>query len=416
MSYNLRSLHFALSFFPVYGGMTARIYNLMNDDENRHTIFVPTSPSKYIPQDLDISNHSDTYNNMQVQRIQLKERYSWGFPVLDYIGDWINIRHKAFSLKKAAEQSQYDFVYGHGPLEFAIAAKKFAERYHLPFIYEVHGLVHDSLWIPPDNWKGAYHRYLQKLFTREERDVLHKADAIVCQTEMMKKRIIKLYKIHESNIFVISNGVDTEKFAPDKWQTHGLDLRKKHLWESKYVFMYAGLFDQINGIDQLLSQFQNVPSDLWGKIRFVFLGRGGLQEDVQAAAQQYSFVDFLGMVDYKEIPAYISASDVFIIPRPSTLPAETLVPMKLLEAMAMEKIVLVSDVGGMSEVVENGKDGFLYQKGNPDNFWEIAFQIVQNGKRNNTLGIEARKKVMQNFTWDTSKKKLQSIYKRVTDS
>ena len=416
MKTDLNLLHFALSFFPVYGGMTARIYNLMNNDGNYHTLYVPKSPSKYIPKDLNVANHNDTYENIQVQRIRLKERCAWRLPVFDYIGEWINIRHKAFNLQKAAEKFQYDLVYGHGPLEFAIAAKKFAAHYHLPFIYEVHGLVYDSLWSPPDDWKGAYHRYLQTLYVREERDVLYKADAIVCQTEMMKKRIIKLYQIHESNIFVMPNGVDTEKFAPAKWEMRGLDLRKKYHWESKYIFMYAGLFDQINGIDQLLNQFPNIPSDLWGKIRFVFLGKGGLQEEVKAAAKQYPFVDFLGMVDYDEIPAYISAADIFVIPRPSTLPAETLVPMKLLEAMAMGKIVLVSDVGGMSEVVENGKDGFLYQKENPESFWKIAFQIVQNENRNGALGIEARNKVKKNFVWDTSKKKLQTLYKRVIDS
>ncbi len=409
-----RILHFALSFFPVFGGVTARIFNLMHEDGNHHTLCVPKSPSRYIPSDLDVSRKSDRYGNIHVRRVYLKERCIINLSVLDYVGERLNIGLKASRLGMAAGPCRYDFVYGHGPLEFAIASGKYAEIHRLPFVYEVHGLVNDNLWLPPHGWKGSYHRALQKLFTREERKILLAANAVVCQTESMKQRLEDLYGIHTSKVMVVPNGVDAVRFDPAKWRGRGLELRKEHRWEGKTVFMYSGLFDHINGIDQLLGQLRRIPPNLHHRLCFVLMGRGGLQDRVLEASKKYSFVQYLGMVDYEEIPGYMSACDVFVIPRPSSLPAETLVPMKLLEAMAMGKTVLVSDVGGMAEVVEDERNGLLYRKGHPKEFMERVIRLTKEGSLPVLLGVEARKKVIDRYPWDKSKKTLQGLYGRIS--
>lgn len=100
--------------------------------------------------------------------------------------------------------------------------------------------------------------------------------------------------------------------------------------------------------------------------------------------------------------------DAFVIPRPSTISAETVTPLKLLEAMAMEKPVLGSNVGGISEVIKHCENGYLYEKGNMESFKKTLLDVLDGD--NSQIGKNARKTVAENYTWEKSAKILQKVY------
>jgi glycosyltransferase involved in cell wall biosynthesis len=78
--------------------------------------------------------------------------------------------------------------------------------------------------------------------------------------------------------------------------------------------------------------------------------------------------------------------------------------------MSMGRTVFASNVGGISDIIEDGKDGILYKKDDKDDFIKKIAMLSQDRKRFKNLGQAARKKVVDKFRWEESKKNLYDIY------
>lgn len=125
--------------------------------------------------------------------------------------------------------------------------------------------------------------------------------------------------------------------------------------------------------------------------------------------KKYSQVKFLSMIHYSEMPIYYQMCDVFLIPRPSTISSETVTPLKLLEVMAMGKPVLGSNVGGITELIKHGENGYLFEKDNRESFVKTLLEVLDTNSTQ--VGKNARKTIVgNNYTWDKSAKILQKVY------
>lgn len=408
----MKILHFAHSFIPIFGGTTTRLSNLLSDTRNEHYLYVPQVPNRYVVDNFGKLKNQDVYGNITVRRCKLVNNLKLKNSILD---DVFYLKNATKRLINSVKEKDIQIVHGHSPLEFAISALKYVKNNNLPFVYEVHGLIAD---IPIHQKKQGKIKIRNKLkiniFLLNEKKIFERADVIITQTSIMKNRITHIHKIDSGKIKIIPNGVDTEKFDPIKWRDKGSDLRKRKNWIGKIIFMYCGFLDDINGLDFFLEAVQELPDQIKQEIKIVILGRGPLKEYVDNMSKKESnLIEYLGLVNYDEMPMYYSACDVFVIPRPSTLPAETLMPMKLLEAMAMGKIVLGSNVGGIKEVLKNNENGIVFQKGNKDEFLKKMVYIVENMKNISNIGKQARKDVIDTYSWQKSREMLQNVYKQV---
>jgi len=380
----IKILHFAHSFFPVFGGTSTRLYNLLSDKTDVHYLYVPQLPSTYVPSNIGPLKIDEDFGNIKVRR---------KYAECDY--------NKMMS----TVEEDVALVHGHNPREFAMASLRFAEKNRLPFIYEAHSLMIDA----PELMRS---QDLQKQVKLVESKVLRSADAIIVQTDRIKQRMVDVFNVNTDKINVIPNGVDKNEFDLSKWQYRGAKLKKERNWVDKTIFMYSGFFDDINGIAFFLDSLTGLPKDIKKLIKIVILGRGPLQRYVEQVGKRHSdFIEYIGLVNYRDMPAYYSACDVFVVPRPSTLPGENLMPVKLLEAMAMEKTVLVSDVGAMTELVKNGKNGFVYKKGNKKDLLSKICYIFDNFEDMDGIKKRARTDIITRYSWEESRMKLRNIYK-----
>jgi glycosyltransferase involved in cell wall biosynthesis len=178
-------------------------------------------------------------------------------------------------------------------------------------------------------------------------------------------------------------------------------------WTSGSSIRPAGL----HGLDFLLESLSALSGAARRHLRFAIMGRGPLEPMVaNAASAAPELLDYVGVVPPDEMPGYYAACDVFVIPRPSTLPAETVLPMKLLEALAMEKPALVSDVAAMTEVVRDGQNGLTFRKGDRGAFVRQLEGLRERAAALMQLGAQAREDMARQYTWATSRDKLQAIY------
>lgn len=408
---SLSIIHFAHTFIPVYGGTTTRLMNLFMDDGNNHTMIIPGKGSQYVPRAIDRLNPHDAYSNVKVERVTLdtpEKIHAHLFPALHQVKN----SYKASTQLIAAfgETCHYDLVYGHNPMEFALAAWRLSSSRKLPLIYEVHGLIKDTMSVSKNPIKSVLNIMNKSVVELLERHIIRHAARVVVQTTSMRERLVNEYGVPKSKIGVVYNGVDPEFFSPGKYMEQATRLRKELLSDDKTVFSYFGFLDENNGIKFLMDVLENLPAEIAGHIMVLIVGRGPYTELVREFSSRHPFIRYVGLVEYEDMPAYYDLTDVFVIPRPSNAATENLVPMKLLEAMSMEKIVLVSDVGGMTEVVQNGQNGLSYKASDRNELGGYIVNITNSPKEFEHLGASARISVLDEYTWEKSRMMLRVLY------
>lgn len=409
---NLRILHFAGSYFPVPGGTTTRICNMLAGPENEHLLVVPYPLRSQCFGDSPVGE--EIQGHIRIRRVRLGPLSR----KVERIPFWGNCLRAREFVRRVGNDT-FDILHGHNPRACAMASLQFKRRTGLPMVYEAHGIMQDQCNLPKA--LGVFEP-LNRMSTwlacqagaRLERRVVEVADRLIVQTESAKTRLIQLYGLQDRPVDVIGNGVDVERFDSELWLEQRDSIRGRHNWKARVVCLYAGYLDVVNGIDFLLQALPRLSDQVKARLKIVLLGRGPLQSEVeQAAKTHHDLIDFLGLVEYDQMPAYYAASDVFIIPRLPTPQAETLLPMKLLEAMAMEKVLLVSNVAAMAAVIRDGENGLVFEKGSTEDFLCKLETLATRAGHLNNMARRARKDVLDKYTWEVSRKRLQAVYEEL---
>ena len=270
------------------------------------------------------------------------------------------------------------------------------KKFNKPFIIEAH---------PTEDINSFYSFYLFKVLK-----ILKSASHIITLTSSLKKWVQDQYELTEDKISVINNGVDSEKFKPQ--DSHLNESLKEKLGNPEKIVMYAGYLDSINGMDMLIksapSIIENNP-----QISFVFMGQGPYCDEIHKLSMDYPQIKLISTVNHDLMSSYYQLSDVFVIPRPSNISSELITPLKLLEAMSTESVVLGSNVGGIKEVIENKKNGYLFEKGNFDSFKNSLITALESN--NSKIAKNARKTILNQYSWDKSAEKLKNVYDKLSN-
>lgn len=392
-------LHFAHSFIPQYGGTTTRLINLLADPRHHHTLCVPMPPSA----DKGPVPAKEQFDNITVRRVALG-----GGPS---IGPFAARNAKRLAAAIRPDDS-FDIVQGHNPPPFARAGFRVARARSLPCIYEAHRLSFDSFGANRESsLPKAVDRWVRWMIRREERPFFERADAVIVQTTMHRDRICECFRIDPARIHVIPMGVDETRFDPETVGPASAEIRRRHQWGEQTVFFYNGYLGSSNGIMTLLDAARALPPEIRRRIRVVLLGRGPLQSQVdRAAAAEPELVQALGSVPYEEMPAYYAAADVVVIPVAPIRLWTCNNPTKLLEAMAMARPVLASDVLGITELLDNGRTGFTFRGGNTRDLTDKMANLAQGASNFSDIGRAARSRVLEDRTWRAARQQLQRVY------
>lgn len=385
---NLLVLH--NSFLPESSGSSVRLYNL--------TSRLPCSVSVIAPDILlnnqKIRSKEDYFGNVKVKRFSFNSlNLAWNLMPFRYFYR----KNQAF---KIAQSEEFDIIQSRNIPLYMSVASKLSEKLEKPLVIE-YSIFGDSTL-----FNNLYNYYLHKIS-----QIIPSANHIITLTDKLKEYALKSHGLTGDKITVIKNGVDTDKFSPKNEYNKKSEEIKIKLNLSDNIVMYAGYMDNINGISDVLKYLPTLLKEN-DDMSFLFIGSGPEVENVMMLARKYSErIKYLSSVPYEEMPFYYQICDAFIIPRPSSFPAELITPLKLLEVMAMKKPVLGSDVGGISEVIDHGVNGYLFSKGDMESFKKELNRILDSGNR--YVGKNARKKIIDNYNWNKSAQLLSNIYKNL---
>lgn len=243
---------------------------------------------------------------------------------------------------------------------------------------------------------------------RLERRIVNKilsrvTDRIVAVSESIKKDILKYDKIAPFKVVVIHNGVDITKFNPEG-KFH--DIRKEFtISDNEIIIGFVGRLVPAKGLQYLIDAFSLLNREL-KNIKLLIVGEGSLLDSLRESVQKNNInekVIFTGK--RHDIPDILSAIDLFIMPSI----AEGL-PNSLLEAMAMGKPIVATEIGGTPELIKNGFNGLLVPPRDPGALATAIKGLIYNGQLAAKIGFAARNFVLNNYNISEIVQKWQSLY------
>jgi PEP-CTERM/exosortase A-associated glycosyltransferase len=285
-----------------------------------------------------------------------------------------------------------DVVHAHSPMLVGIPALRAARRAGLPLVYEVRDLWENA---SVDRGKFAYGSWQYRLAQRLESGVLRHSDAVVTICEALKQALLPRVGRPE-RLRVVPNGVDAGSFTP------GLSgERVRECWRlvGKKIVGYIGTFQPYEGLELLIRAMPQVRKRV-SDAHLLIVGAGGVEEVLRReAAGMEAFITFTGRVPHQDVQPLYAACDVLAYPRVATRTTELTTPLKPLEAMAMARPVVVSDLPAMRELVDEERTGVTFPASDAAALAETLVGLLRDPVRCRRLGGEARAWIEQRRQW-----------------
>jgi glycosyltransferase involved in cell wall biosynthesis len=253
-----------------------------------------------------------------------------------------------------------------------------------PIVVKLHGS--DTYFCHLDN------RPVKFLNRFHEKRALKKADAVISVSQYTADLTNQLFGLNR-NFKIIPNGIDLLKFqyTIDSLEENDLKIlyfgtliRKKGSLELPLIF--NEVFKKNKNAKLILvgkdsSDIKSGNTSVWSMMKEMF---------TEEALQN---VNYMGSVPYDSIKEHIKAATVCVFP---TF-AEAL-PVSWIEAMAMNKAVVASNIGWSNEIIDDGINGFLVHPKDHATFAQRIVELLDNRELNTTFGVAARVKAMKSFS------------------
>ena len=248
--------------------------------------------------------------------------------------------------------------------------------------------------------EGRKQKFKNRIF---EKTALRHTNALASVSKFTAEKTNEVFGLNKT-FTIIPNSIQAENFKPipDKVISNqilyfGTIIRKKGILELAFIF------------NEVYKQNPQAELVLIGKdVVDIFENCSTLEifkENLDVIAQ--SNVTWKTEVDYSEIQQYIAAAQVIVLPSF----AEAL-PMTWLEAMAMEKALVTSNIGWANEVMLDGETGFSVDPKDHKTFARCILELLENPDLGRKMGKNARNKVKAGFSSKIVAKKNMEFYRR----
>jgi PEP-CTERM/exosortase A-associated glycosyltransferase len=245
--------------------------------------------------------------------------------------------------------------------------------------------------------------------------VLRRADRIVVICEGLRRELAGR-GLPPERIVVSPNGVDPAVFTPRDGKDPA--LLAQYRLEGRKVIGFIGSFFQFEGLECLLRAVPHLRR-LDPAIHVVIVGGGdrerALRHEAQAAGLDGAVV-FTGRVPHEQVAAYYSIMDALVYPRLSRRITELVTPLKPLEAMALQRPVIASDVGGLKELVRDGETGLLFKADDPEALARACARLVQDPALAQRLAAQGRAFVERERSWHAICARNVALYREMLPS
>jgi glycosyltransferase involved in cell wall biosynthesis len=285
-----------------------------------------------------------------------------------------------FKILNVIRRGNYDIIHVHlFPADIFVAISSLFLPRRIKFIFSEH---------------SNYNRRRSiKFFKVIDGFTYSRYDKIVCISKQVEKALIEWCPKTSHKIIIIKNAIPIKK--------------KLNSEENKiYDVIFVGRLERVKGVDLLLKAIQILKEKHHRNLRVAIVGDGSLMESLKKIALRYGInehIDFLGV--RKDVLELMRKSLVFVLP--SRWEGFGLV---LLEAMSVGTPIVATKVGGIPEIIEDGKDGILVEPENPEELAKAILRLLSDVNLRSLISLNAYKKVKEEYSIERYTRDLLNLY------
>ena len=306
----------------------------------------------------------------------------------------------AHGVNLIAEVGHFDLIHAHDWLvgDAAIALK---HSFKIPLIATIHATEYGR--------NNGIYQEGQKYIHGKEQTLVYNAWRVIVCSQYMRYEVERALQSPWDKIDVIYNGIRPEK-KPLLKESEKNTLRRGFAHDDEKIVYYVGRMAYEKGVYVLLNAAPQVLWDLQGKVKFVIIG-GGNTDHLKEQAWNLGIWDqcyFTGFMADQDLDKFQTIADCAVFP--SLYEPFGIV---VLESFASRVPVVVSNTGGLPEVVEHNKTGVVTYANNPDSLaWGIV-KVLRDYEYANFLVDNAYEALSTHFSWDKLAQETVTVYERV---
>lgn len=209
------------------------------------------------------------------------------------------------------------------------------------------------------------------------------------------------------------NAIDEQAFQPIS-DADKLPIRRKYsIGKDRIVILIPRRLVPKNGPYVALDAAKLAKDKSMDNLLFVFAGNGPEFENMQIFIRENAIHDLvlmLGNIPHAEMKNVVSMSDIVMVPSVSSYGVEEATSLAALEGMACKKIVLVSNVGGLPEIVKNGDTGFVFEEKQAEAIIQLITYTLKNPTPIETMKDNAFRYIQDNHKYVNHANKIMTYF------
>ena len=286
---------------------------------------------------------------------------------------------------KLIQKEKFDVIHAHDWLT-AFTGKTLKQSFNIPLIATIHATEYGR--------NGGIHTKEQKYINDIEWMLTYEAQKIIVNSNFMKSESSRIFNADLDKIDVIPNGIDLDKF--DNF-TKDLDFRRRYAKDNEKIILTMGRMVNEKGIQHLICAMPKILNE-YNDAKLVVAGKGPMLEELKDIAYRIGIahkVYFTGYLSGDDVQKMYKNVDVAVFP--STYEPFGIVA---LESMLAGIPTVVSDVGGLDEIVKHGLTGLKSYAGNSNSIADSVLAILKDNNLAEKLSKNGQNEVLNNYSWE----------------
>ena len=256
--------------------------------------------------------------------------------------------------------------------------------------------------------RNGIHSDYERMINETEAWLTYEAWKVICCSDYMVSHVRWAFGLSADKMMTIPNGVNVDVYAKIK-KNELSQFRSRFALPEEKIVLFVGRLVHEKGVHVLINAVPKILEKVNAKI--IIVGNGYMKEQLSGIVRGMGITDkvmFTGFVDDETLRRLQTCADVSVVPslfEPFGIVA--------LEAMAAKSPLVVSDAGGLAQIVDHDVDGVKVYAGNPDSLaWGIT-RVLTDETYANRLRENAYKKIQERFNWDRIAQQTMSAYENV---
>ena len=309
--------------------------------------------------------------------------------------DWImqlnfNLIAKANEIME--KEGKFDVIHAHDWL-VAYAAKTLKNSYNIPIVATIHATESGR--------NSGIHDETQRYINDTEWMLTYESSEVIVNSNYMKNELQRLFGLPYEKINVVPNGVNLNLFSGIE---RDYNFRRKYAMDNEKIILFMGRLVYEKGVQHLIAAMPKILNG-YHDSKLIICGKGGMIDELKAQVQALGIsqkVYFAGYMYGKDVQRMYKAADVAVFP--STYEPFGIVA---LEAMLSENPIVVSDVGGLNEIVQHKENGMKSYAGNPNSIADSILELLYDHKLCAEITKKAKNKAICQSMAEKQKRQLE---------